>query len=203
MKQNSILWSQSCSEGEGLSEAAGLYHQGSGVEGQTITELKLRRCFTSSGRYVGVALTASGSHHHRGVGVLLEVIGSYHHGGGAQGVAGASEVVPLDPVELPDVVADRVVNTVQVGETTGVKPPTWRETKTRRETSRVRRRRKKKVWLHSFHCWTWGNAVDVIILIQTLTLPLLFSLPTVFFNSLSVHFFSSPSVSRLSVLLWF
>lgn len=45
-------------------------------------------------------------------GMLLEVIGSYHHGGGAQGVAGASEVVPLDAVELPDVVANRVVNTV-------------------------------------------------------------------------------------------
>lgn len=55
---------------------------------------------------------------------MLEVIGSYHHGGGAQGVAGASEVVPLDAVELPDVVADGVVDTVQVGETTGVKPPT-------------------------------------------------------------------------------
>lgn len=103
-------------------EAAGLYHRGSGAEGQTTTEL--RGCFTSSGRDFGVALTAIGSHHHRGVGVLLEVVGSYHHGGGAQGVAGASEVVPLDPVELPDVVADRVVDTVQVGETTGVKPPT-------------------------------------------------------------------------------
>lgn len=55
---------------------------------------------------------------------LLEVIGSYHHGGGAQGVAGASEVVPFDAVELPDVVADGVVNPVQVGEAAGVKPPT-------------------------------------------------------------------------------
>lgn len=56
--------------------------------------------------------------------MLLEVVGSHHHGGGAQGVAGASEVVPLDAVELPDVVADSVVNTVQVGETTSVEPPT-------------------------------------------------------------------------------
>lgn len=63
-------------------------------------------------------------YHHGGGGVLLEVIGSYHHGGGAQGVAGAPEVMPLDAVELPDVVADGVVNTVQVGETTSVKPPT-------------------------------------------------------------------------------
>lgn len=55
---------------------------------------------------------------------LLKVIGTHHHGGGAQGVAGASEVVPLDAVELPDVVADGVINTVQVGEATGVKPPT-------------------------------------------------------------------------------
>lgn len=56
--------------------------------------------------------------------VLLEVIGSYHHGGGVQGVAGAAEVVPLDAVELPDVMADGVVNSVQVGEAAGVKPPT-------------------------------------------------------------------------------
>lgn len=56
--------------------------------------------------------------------MLLEVIGSHHHGRGAQGVAGASEVVPLDAVELPDVVANGVVNTIQVGEATSVKPPT-------------------------------------------------------------------------------
>lgn len=55
---------------------------------------------------------------------LLKVIGTHHHGGGAQGVAGASEVVPLDAVELPDVVADGVINTVQVGEAAGVEPPT-------------------------------------------------------------------------------
>lgn len=54
-----------------------------------------------------------------------EVRGSHHHGGGAQGVAGPSEVVPLDAVELADVVADRVVNPVEVGETAGVEPPTW------------------------------------------------------------------------------
>lgn len=57
-------------------------------------------------------------------GVLLEVIGSHHHGGGAQGVAGASEVVPLDAVEFPDVVAHTVVNPIEVGETTGIEPPT-------------------------------------------------------------------------------
>lgn len=55
---------------------------------------------------------------------MLEVVGPHHHGGGAQGVAWAFEVVPLDAVELPDVVADNVVHTVQVGETTGIKPPT-------------------------------------------------------------------------------
>lgn len=55
---------------------------------------------------------------------LLKVVGTHHHGGGAQGVAGASEVVPLDAVELPDVVANGVINAVQVGEATGVKPPT-------------------------------------------------------------------------------
>lgn len=41
-----------------------------------------------------------------------------------QRVAGASEVMPLDAVELPDVVADGVVDAVQVGEAAGVKPPT-------------------------------------------------------------------------------
>lgn len=54
---------------------------------------------------------------------MLEVIGSYHHGGRAQGVAGTSEVMPLDAVKLSDVVSDGVVDTVQVGETTSVKPP--------------------------------------------------------------------------------
>lgn len=34
-------------------------------------------------------------------------------------------MVPLDAVELADVVADRVVNPVEVGETAGVEPPTW------------------------------------------------------------------------------
>lgn len=66
-------------------------------------------------------------HHESGggqAGVQLEVIGSYHHGGGVQRVAGASEVMPLDAVELPDVVADGVVDAVQVGEAAGVKPPT-------------------------------------------------------------------------------
>lgn len=55
-----------------------------------------------------------------------------------QGVAGASEVVPLDAVELPDVVADCVVDPVQVGETAGVKPPTW----VKRNKKRGERRQK-------------------------------------------------------------
>lgn len=53
-----------------------------------------------------------------------EVVGSNHHGGGAQRVAGASEVVPFDAVEFPDVVAHSVVNTIEVGEPAGIKPPT-------------------------------------------------------------------------------
>lgn len=57
--------------------------------------------------------------------MLSEVIWTDHHGGGAQGVAWASEVVPLDAVEFPYVVANIVVNTVEVGETAGIKPPTW------------------------------------------------------------------------------
>lgn len=55
---------------------------------------------------------------------VLEVRRSYHHGGGAQGVAGASEVVPSDAVELPDVVAHSVVDPIEVGEPAGIKPPT-------------------------------------------------------------------------------
>lgn len=35
-------------------------------------------------------------------------------------------MVPLDAVELADVVANCVVNPVEVGETAGVEPPTWR-----------------------------------------------------------------------------
>ena len=66
----------------------------------------------------------TGPYHHGGEGCVLEVVGSYHHGGGTQGVAGPSEVVPLDAVELPDVVTNSVVNPVQVGETASVKPPT-------------------------------------------------------------------------------
>lgn len=65
-------------------------------------------------------------------GWALEVVGSDHHGGGAQRVAGAPEVVPLDAVELPDVVSDGVVDAVEVGEATGVKPPTWRRSRERR-----------------------------------------------------------------------
>ena len=71
----------------------------------------------------GVMLEVVGACHHGGGGVMLEVVGAYHHGGGLQGVARPSEVMPLDAVELPDVMADGVINPVQVGETTGVKPP--------------------------------------------------------------------------------
>lgn len=41
-----------------------------------------------------------------------EVVRSYHHGSGVQRVAGTSEVVPLDAVQLPDVVADGVVDPI-------------------------------------------------------------------------------------------
>ena len=55
-----------------------------------------------------------------------EVVGPQHHGSVAQGVTGTSEVVPLDAVELPYVVAHGVVDAIQVGETAGVEPPAWR-----------------------------------------------------------------------------
>lgn len=60
-------------------------------------------------------------------GIFSEVIGSDHHWSGTQGVAGASEVVPLNTIELPDVVPNCVVYPIKVGEATGIKPPTCME----------------------------------------------------------------------------
>lgn len=102
----------------GLLETTGSYHhEGWGMPLEVIGSNHHDGC--------GVLLEVIGSYHHDGWGALLEIVGSYHHGGGAQGVAGASEVVPLYTIELPDVVADGVVDTIQVGETTCVKPPPW------------------------------------------------------------------------------
>lgn len=53
----------------------------------------------------------------------LEAGGSDHHAGALQGVAGPLEVVPADAVELADVVPGRVVDAIQVGEATGIEPP--------------------------------------------------------------------------------
>lgn len=58
-----------------------------------------------------------------------EVVRPDHHGGGPQGVAGPSEMVPLDAVEFSNVVSNGVIDTVQVGEAAGVKPPTYEETR--------------------------------------------------------------------------
>lgn len=52
-----------------------------------------------------------------------------HHCGGFQRVARAFPVVPLDPVEAIGVLALLVVDPVEVGRTTGVKPPAWKMTK--------------------------------------------------------------------------
>lgn len=52
-----------------------------------------------------------------------EVQGPNHHGGGLQGVTGVPEVVPLDAVELSQMVASRVVHPIEVGQATGIEPP--------------------------------------------------------------------------------
>lgn len=74
--------------------------------------------------YLSFVVRGRGLNHRGGGVVQLKVVGSYHHAGGTQGVAGTFEVVPLDAIKLPDVVAASVVHTVQVGESAGIKPPT-------------------------------------------------------------------------------
>lgn len=59
----------------------------------------------------------------------LEFSWSDHHGGGLQGVTGSSEVMPLDTVEFADVVTHCVVDSIQVGETTCIKPPALKKEK--------------------------------------------------------------------------
>lgn len=56
-------------------------------------------------------------------GIPSEVQRPNHHGGGAQGVAGAFEVMPLDAIELPVVLSSCVEHPIEVGGATGIKPP--------------------------------------------------------------------------------
>lgn len=56
-------------------------------------------------------------------GIPSEVQRPNHHGGGAQGVAGAFEVMPLDAIELPVVLSSCVEHSIEVGGATGIKPP--------------------------------------------------------------------------------
>lgn len=46
-----------------------------------------------------------------------------HHACAVQGVAGASEVVPADAIDLVQVLMNWIVDAIEVGEATGVKPP--------------------------------------------------------------------------------
>lgn len=55
---------------------------------------------------------------------LGEVQGADHHDGGSQRVAGALEVVPLDTVQLANVLPLGEVHAVKVGRATRIKPPT-------------------------------------------------------------------------------
>lgn len=54
-----------------------------------------------------------------------EVQRADHHGGAAEGVAGSFEVMPLDAVELPEVLPAAEVEAIEVGRAAGVEPPTW------------------------------------------------------------------------------
>lgn len=56
---------------------------------------------------------------------LLDVQRPYHHARGTQRVAGTLEVVPADAVHLVLVVRSVVVDTIEVRQATGVKPPPW------------------------------------------------------------------------------
>lgn len=53
-----------------------------------------------------------------------EVQRADHHGGAAEGVAGPFEVMPLDAVELPEVLPAAEVEPVEVGRAAGIEPPT-------------------------------------------------------------------------------
>lgn len=55
----------------------------------------------------------------------LKVQGPNHHGGGAQGVAGAFEVMPLDAIELSVILPSCVEHPIEIGGATGIKPPPW------------------------------------------------------------------------------
>lgn len=49
--------------------------------------------------------------------------GPQHHACAMQRVAGAPEIVPADAIDLVQVLMDWIVDAVEVGEATGVKPP--------------------------------------------------------------------------------
>lgn len=57
----------------------------------------------------------------------LKVQGPNHHGGGAQGIAGAFEVMPLDAVELAVVLPSCIEHPIEIGGATGIKPPPWKQ----------------------------------------------------------------------------
>lgn len=56
-------------------------------------------------------------------GIPLKVQRPNHHGSGAQGVAGAFEVMPFDAIELSVVLSGCVEHPIEIGWATGVKPP--------------------------------------------------------------------------------
>lgn len=56
-------------------------------------------------------------------GIPLKVQRPNHHGSGAQGVAGAFEVMPFDAIELSVVLSSCVEHPIEIGWATGVKPP--------------------------------------------------------------------------------
>lgn len=54
-----------------------------------------------------------------------EISWSDHHGSRLEWIAGSSKVMPLNAIELADVVTHGVVDSIKVGQTTSIKPPAW------------------------------------------------------------------------------
>lgn len=52
-----------------------------------------------------------------------EARGADHHGDTAEGIAGTLEVMPLYPIQLAQLLCRRVINSVQIGRPTSIKPP--------------------------------------------------------------------------------
>ena len=80
----------------------------------------------------GIKSLKTGRHRSSGVRRHLEICWADHHGRGLERVAGPFPVVPLNTIEFICVLPLWVVHSVQVGRTTGIKPPAC-ESETQKE----------------------------------------------------------------------